>query len=139
MMNNLPAELRNVISDLNKRLRKTYSAEGYSISELTTLSYLYRHAALFPTELAGMAKIKPQSMSAILKKLEEEKLIRRKTTSTDGRRAAISLTATGRKMVDRTRYERDEWLAAALQTLRVKEQQTLMAVIPILKKITEIP
>lgn len=134
------ADLRNVVSDLGKRLRKTYSADGYSISELTTLSYLYRHTALYPTELAAMAKIKTQSMSAVLKKLEAAKLIRRKANGPDGRKTAISLTALGRKMVDKTRYERDEWLAAAiLQALSSKEQELLKAAIPLLQKIAAIP
>lgn len=130
--------LRNAVSDLHKRLRKTYAASGFSISELTTLSCLYRNAMLYPTELADMVKVKNQSMSAILKRLEAAKLIRRKAEGADGRRSAIYLTATGRKMVDRTRYERDEWLSTALQTLNTAERETIKKAIPLLQKIADI-
>ncbi|PSK93329.1 MarR family transcriptional regulator [Taibaiella chishuiensis] len=139
MKDNAATGLRDAVSDLHKRLRRTYSAEGFSISELTTLSFLYRHPFLYPTELAQLAKVKSQSMSAILKKLEAAGLTRRRAKDADGRRMAISLTAAGRKMVDRTRYERDEWLSDALLSLSTAELAAVKKAIPLLQKIAAIP
>lgn len=131
--------LRGVISDLHKRLRKqVYSAGGLSITEMTTLSYLYRDGSLFPSELAEINKIRKQSMSQVLGHLEELKLIRRDILKDDKRKAAISLTVAGRKMVEKTRYERDEWLAGAMgERLDDKEAKLLAAALPLLRRIAD--
>jgi len=131
--------LRGVVSDLHKRLRKqAYSAGELSITEMTTLSYLFRKGSLFPSELAEINKIKKQSMSQVLAHLEELKLIRRDVLKDDKRKTAISLTAIGRKMIEKTRYERDEWLAAAIgERLDEKEVKLLASVLPLLRRIAD--
>lgn len=133
----LASALRDAVSVLHKRLRKqVYSGEGYSITEFTTLSYLYTHASLFPSELAAFTRIKAQSMSQVLKKLETDKLIQRTGSRQDKRKTLVSLTAKGKKAVEKTRYERDEWLAGALQaTMKEKDFKTLAAALPLLQRI----
>ena len=135
----LASELRAVISDLHKRLRKQfYSGGELSITEQTTLSYLYRAGSLFPSELADINKIRKQSMSQVLSHLEELKLIRRTVSREDKRKTAISLTAAGEKLVDKSRYERDEWLAKAIKArLGEKEVQVLAAAMPLLRLIAD--
>ncbi len=133
----LASALRSTVSDLHKRLRKqTYSADGLSITEATTLSYLYRQGPLFPSELAEINKIKKQSMSQVLNRLEEMKFIRRIPSKEDKRKMAISLTAMAEKVVEKTRYERDEWLAGAIREVATeKDIRVLTAVIPLLERI----
>ncbi len=135
----LASALRGVISDLHKRLRKqAYSGGTLSITEATTLSYLYRAGSLSPSELAAINKIKKQSMSQVLKHLEEFKLIRRVASKQDGRKVAIVLSAVGEKMVDKSRYERDEWLAAAIRArLGEKGAEVLAAAIPLLHALAD--
>ncbi len=108
---------------------------SFSITERTTLSYLSRESALYPSELAEINKIKKQSMSQVLNRLEGAKMIRRVISKEDKRKVAISLTALGKKMVEQSRYERDEWLAGAMQSvLQEKEMRILEAAIPLLEK-----
>ncbi len=135
----LASELRGVVSDLAKRLRKQiYSVGELSITEQTTVSYLYRAGSLFPSELAEINKIRKQSMSQVLNHLEELKLIRRTVSRDDKRKTAISLTAAGEKLVDKSRYERDEWLAKAIRArLGEKEVQVLAAAMPLLRLIAD--
>lgn len=136
----LASALRGVVSDLHKRLRKqAYAADGLSITEATTLSYLYRNGTLYPSELAEINKIKKQSMSQVLNRLEELKLIQRVVSKEDKRKMAISLTAAARKMVDKTRYERDEWLAGAIrEVVAEKDVKILIAAIPLLERIANV-
>jgi DNA-binding MarR family transcriptional regulator len=136
----LASALRSVVSDLHKRLRKqVYSGGGLSITESNTLSYLYKQGAMSPSELAGINKIKKQSMSQVLNNLERAKLIRRVVSKEDKRRTAVLLTATAQKMVDKSRYERDEWLAGALRdVLAEKDLRVLAAAIPLLEQITNV-
>jgi DNA-binding MarR family transcriptional regulator len=131
--------LRGAVSDLHKRLRKqAYSAGGLSITETYTLSYLYRSGGLSPSELAEINKIKKQSMSQVLSHLEELKLIKRVVSAEDKRKMVISLTVHGTRVVEKTRYERDEWLAQAIgERLGEKELKTLAAVIPLLQRIAD--
>lgn len=133
----LASALRGVVSDLHKRLRKqAYSAGGLSITETLTLSYLYREGSLSPSELAEINKIKKQSMSQVLAHLEELKLIRRVVSKEDKRKMAISLSAAGKNMIEKTRYERDEWLARAIrERLGSTEIKALTAAIPLLQQI----
>jgi DNA-binding MarR family transcriptional regulator len=135
----LAGALRAVISDLHKRLRKqAYSGGGLSITEATTLSYLYRAGSLSPSELADINKIKRQSMSQVLNHLEELKLIRKVASKEDGRKVAIVLTAVGEKVVDKSRYERDEWLAAAIRArLGERDVEMLAAAIPLLQQLAD--
>ena len=135
----LASELRGVVSDLAKRLRKqVYSVGELSITEQTTVLYLYRAGSLFPSELAEINKIRKQSMSQVLNHLEELKLIRRTVSREDKRKTAISLTAAGEKLVDKSRYERDVWLAKAIKgRLGEKEVQVLVAAMPLLRLIAD--
>jgi DNA-binding MarR family transcriptional regulator len=141
----LASALRGAVSDLHKRLRKqAYSVMGdsigcFSITEQTTLSYLYREGSLYPSELADINKIKKQSMSQVLNHLEEAKMIRRIASKEDRRKISISLTVRGKKMVEQSRSERDEWLAGAIRkVLQEKEIRILEAAIPLLEKIVNV-
>ena len=131
--------LRGVISDLHKRLRKqVYSAGELSLTEANTLSYLYKAGSLFPSDLADINKIKKQSMSQVLKQLEERKLIRRVVLKEDKRKMAISLTGEGKRMIEKTRYERDEWLAAVIrERIGEKDARRLAAAMPLLRRIAD--
>ncbi|NDV94602.1 MarR family transcriptional regulator [Dysgonomonas sp. 521] len=136
---NLSTSLRTAVSTLNKRLRKQdYSTDSYSITEIETLSYLLRNGNLLPSELAGLTKVKPQSMSSILDKFEKQKYIRRIPSKEDKRKTYISLTNTGKKVVERTRYERDNWLTKNIdKNLTDKEKKTLKKAIEILNRLAE--
>jgi DNA-binding MarR family transcriptional regulator len=136
---NLSSELRNSVSRLYKRLRKQmHSAEVLSMTEIETLGLLYLRGALLPSELASLTKIKMQSMSQILKKMEQHEVIARTPSETDGRKVYIALTATGRTMIEQTRYERDEWLNNVVkQALTDKERKLLREALPVLNKIAE--
>ncbi|NLR66858.1 MarR family transcriptional regulator [Chitinophaga varians] len=133
------SSLRLSISNLNKRLRKqVYSTEGFSLSELSTLSYVYQQGAMFPSELAELVKVKNQSMSQILNSLETGGLITRTQSPEDKRKMSVTITPKGKKMVEKTRHERDEWLAEAIeQTLSKEEKKLLTTVLPLLNKIAD--
>lgn len=139
-ISNLSSSLRTTVSTLNKRLRKQdYSSNSYSITEIETMGYLHRKGNLLSSELAGLAKIKPQSMSSILDKFEKQKLIRRIPSKEDRRKVYIALTTFGKKVVEKTRYERDSWLTKNIdKTLTDKEKKTLKKAIEIINRLAEI-
>ena len=136
----LSTSLRSVVSALHKGLRKQMAAAiTYSMTEIETIGLLNRHNSLLPSELALLTRIKTQSMSQILKKLEEQNIIERSPSSKDKRKVYISLTPFGKKMVEKTRYDRDEWLKDAIDKLLTKSEKELIATaLPALRKLAEI-
>ncbi|HWY37918.1 MAG TPA: MarR family transcriptional regulator [Bacteroidia bacterium] len=135
----LSSSLREVVSALHKGLRKQMSVvNSYSMTEMETIGHLIRNASLLPTELASLARVKTQSMSHILNKLEEQRVIKRTPAKDDKRKVYISLTVLGRKIVEKTKYERDEWLKGVIErSLTHKEKDLLAKALPVLNKLLE--
>ncbi len=133
----LTSSLRIAISGLHKGLRKKLSAaQTYSMTEMETIGLLARSTSLLPTELAAITRVKTQTMSQILKKLEEQGVIKRSPSKKDKRKVFISLTAIGMKMVEKSRYERDEWLSEKIEkNLNAKEKELLIKALPVLNKL----
>ena len=93
----LAPTLRSVISAVHKSLRRQMSSVNtYSMTEIETIGHLARAGSLLPTELAALTRVKTQSMSQILKEMEEDRIIKRTPSKEDGRKVYISLTAFGK-------------------------------------------
>jgi DNA-binding MarR family transcriptional regulator len=135
----LSTSLRSVIAALHKGLRKqSDSGNTYSMTEMETIGHLIRNPALMPTELATLTRVKTQSMSQILKKMEEQGVIKRTLSKEDKRKVYISLSASGKKMVEKIRYDKDEWLKNMIeQSLSDKEKELLIKALPVLNKLVE--
>jgi len=135
----LSSSLRAVISALHKGLRKQlYSVDTYSMTELETIKHLAKNTSLLPSELAALTRIKTQSMSQILNKLEKQEVIKRTTSTEDKRKVYISLTDSGVKFVEKARYDRDEWLKELIEnSLSEDEKKQLTEALPLLHKLIE--
>src|SRR5882757_6010667 len=120
----LASSLRPVISALHKSLRRQMSSVNtYSMTEIETIGHLARSGSLLPTELAALTRVKTQSMSQILKEMEQDRIIKRTPSKEDGRKVYISLTALGKNLVEKAKYDKDEWLKTAIDnTLTEKEK-----------------
>ena len=136
----LSSSLRAVVSALHKGLRKQlYSVDTYSMTELETIRHLIKNTSLLPSELAAMTRIKTQSMSQILNKLEKQDVIKRTTSTEDKRKVYISLTDSGVKFVEQVRYYRDEWLKELIEeSLTEDEKKILAEALPVLHKLIKI-
>jgi DNA-binding MarR family transcriptional regulator len=134
----LASDLRSMVSKLHKGLRKQISAaDGYSMTEFETIGYLFRSGASLPSELAAYARITTQSMSQILARLESRGIVKRRPSKEDKRKVFVTLTAPGKKMVEKTRYDRDEWLKGLIETsLTAKEKELLKKTLAVLNKLT---
>ena len=135
----LATALRGLITLLVKKLRKE-SATGskLSLTERSTMSLLYQHKKLMPTELASMEKITNQSMSQILNHLSELGYINRRISKEDKRKSLISLSAKGAAVLKQVRSERDSWLYQALsKSCSAEELDVLKKALGPLKKLVE--
>jgi DNA-binding MarR family transcriptional regulator len=135
----IASSFRHIISGFSKRLRKTVSSvDNLSLSEFSTLSYLYHENSLSATELAKLIMVKLQSMSELLNRLQGLGIIEKKTSEVDKRKSLISLTPKGRQIVEQTRYERDEWLTQAIDsTLSPTEKKILEDALAVMTKVMD--
>ena len=88
-----------------------------------------------PGELAGHERVQPPSMTKILAKLTARGLIERAPHPTDKRQAIVSLSASGRALVEEERQARDAWLSTRLAELTDQERDLLRTVAPLMDKL----
>ncbi len=133
----ITSALRQSVSSLHKMLRRqTAEVAAYSMTELETIGLLARNNSMLPTELATRTRITTQSMSQILKKMEEQGIIERTPSEEDKRKVYISLTKEGKKLVAHVQYSKDIYLEELIERiLTTKEKEILAKAIPVLTKL----
>ncbi len=111
----IAANLRVVISRLVKILRSEIkNDELLSLTERSTLALVYQYSAILPSELAAMEKVTSQSMSQIINKLLSQGYIKKTPSKKDKRKVIITITAAGKKSIEKKRLEKQEWLAQSI-------------------------
>ena len=138
-VNEIAENLRRVISRLLKILKnQTKSDDLLSLTERFTLTSIYQYSEILPSELAVMEKVTAQSMSQIINKLLEHGFIKKTPSKTDKRKVIITITATGKKIVEKRRLEKQEWLAQSiLEKTTQKEKELLVNAIKVLAKLAD--
>jgi DNA-binding MarR family transcriptional regulator len=132
--------LRIVISRLIKILRsQTKNDELLSLTERSSLALIYQYTEILPSELAAMEKVTAQSMSQIISKLLESGYIKKTSSKTDRRKVIITITATGKKYIDKKRQEKQEWLAQSIfEKTTQREKEILTNAIKVLTKLVDL-
>ena len=131
-------DLRVVVSRLRRRLKEVYDATELTPSQLSVLSRLGTEGAASASDLAVAERVRPQSVAATLAALGERGLVERRPDPDDGRRQLVSLTSSGRERLEKTRQERDEWLARALQDRFTEaERRTIGEALALLDRLTQ--
>jgi DNA-binding MarR family transcriptional regulator len=134
----LAGTLRMSISLLVRRLRQVQVEGELTMPETSALAHLDRGGPSTPGELAKLEQISPQSMGATLGALELRGLIERRPDPGDGRRAVMSLTASGRRTLHDRRNARTEHLAKALVAeFTPAELRQLMVVAPMIERLAQ--
>jgi DNA-binding MarR family transcriptional regulator len=130
--------LRDLVTKMTRRLRKQISNPGaLSIAERNVVGILMNQQDAFPSELGSQLSLSSQFMSQILNRLEGLDYITRRSSPDDRRKTLVSLTKKGRRMVENSRQEREEWLATVIsaqynsrEKKLIKEALALLSVIP---------
>ena len=131
-------ELREVASDLIRRLRAQSADQPLSMSQTSVLGRLYKEGPATVADLARLEHVKPQSMGTTVASLEEEGLVARKADANDGRRWLASLTEAGRRVLHSGRAARQAWLSHAIEErLDDGEQRRLADAIVLLRKVLD--
>ena len=138
----LATALRISVSRLARRLRVERLAPelaepALSDTQLAALATLERHGAMTPGELAEHEKVQPPSMTRVIAALADWELVTRSPDPTDRRQVILSVTSSGRELVQQVRRRREVWLARRLAELTPQERAALLAAAPILEKLSQ--
>ena len=137
-MNEVAGARRVSIGLLLRRLRQTRADDELTLPESSALTRLDRGGPATASALAKLEQISPQSIGATLGALEAKGLIERHPDPGDGRRAVLSVTEAGSRLLRDKRNARTEQLAKALSAgFTPAEIELLAAASPLLERLAE--
>jgi DNA-binding MarR family transcriptional regulator len=131
------ADLTLAVGQLLRRLRSEANPSGLNLSQIGALARLDQRGPMTTADLARVEAMKPQSMGSVLASLEQEGLVHRQTHPTDGRQVLFALTEKGTEERRQRRIAKRDWLLTATARLEPAELQTLVAAIPLIRRIGE--
>ena len=129
--------LRMAIARLFRRIERTQAGAALTPSETTILSVVVRQGPLRLTDLAASEGMNPTMLSRLVRDLEGDGLVQRKTDRVDRRAARVEATPAGRRLHERIRNERSDTLSAALALLPEDERRALGAGLPVLEALAD--
>src|SRR6266511_4147755 len=118
----LPSRLRMVVTRLARRLRQQTGATAS------------------PTQLAALAtieRVRPPTITAAVGRLEEQRLVHRRTDVRDRRVAHVEITSQGRRLLAQSRSRKTAYLERQLAALTADERDTLERAAAILERVLE--
>jgi DNA-binding MarR family transcriptional regulator len=104
-----------------RRVAREDPASGLSAARLSALSVLVFGGPRTLGELAAAERVRPPTMTNIVRGLEEAGLVRREADPTDGRVARVRATPKGERILQRARERRIASLAERLSSLSLDE------------------
>ena|SRR5690349_6730856 len=120
---------------LRRRLRQNPVSDVLTFPQIAALSRLDRGGPATGADLARQEQISPQSMGATIGELEARGFITRQPDPTDGRRILLSISASGRREVNRRRDARVEQLTTGLADFTDAELTQLAAAVPLIERL----
>jgi DNA-binding MarR family transcriptional regulator len=130
------AELLDVVPQVMRILRaqmRRHRTADLSVPEFRTLGFLNRHAGASLSDVADHIGLTLPSMSKLVDKLVERKLVTREFDTADRRRVTLALTGRGRAILQAARATTQAYLAEALSTLSPAERATVVQAMRVLR------
>jgi DNA-binding MarR family transcriptional regulator len=117
--------LRRVVRALRRADAESRGRGGISSAQLFVLRQLRGKPALSIGDLSRATLTSQSSVSEVVARLETRGLLSRSKASDDNRRAELSVTAAGRKVLEDAPQPFQERLVSALRHLASEDQQAL--------------
>jgi DNA-binding MarR family transcriptional regulator len=117
--------LRRIVRALRLSARDAERSAGVSGAQLFVLQALAEQRASSLNDLAERTLTDQSSVSVVVKRLVDRKLVARKASPDDARRIELSLTTAGRRLLARCPEPTQARLLAALRRLDASELATL--------------
>ncbi len=134
----LASRLRLSVTRLSRALRREGSGAEISPTLVSALATVDRHGPMTVGELATHEQVQKPTITRIVASLQERDLIVRMPDPLDGRISWLSMTADGRRLLQKVRRRRDEYLAARLKRLSPEELAMLEQAAGLIERLTEV-
>jgi DNA-binding MarR family transcriptional regulator len=131
------ARLRGVISRLARRLNASSTDEGLTPTQYSVLGLIAVRGPLGLTELTDLEGLNPTMLSRVVRKLDDEGLIRRQPDPADQRAVRVQVTPAGAEVHERIRTHRTQVLYACLERLPLEVTDELLRAVPMLEAVAE--
>lgn len=117
--------LRRIVRALRLAAVEVERETGISFARLFVLEQLADGRPRSINQLAEATATDPSTVSGVVKHLVAARLVRRKASADDGRRAEVSLTPSGERLLARAPRVPQEKMVAAINALSVEKRQVL--------------
>jgi DNA-binding MarR family transcriptional regulator len=107
------------------RMDRAERPRGLSSAQLFAMQQIAEHPGASVNELASLTFTHQSSVSVVVQRLVEQRLVVRKTAPEDRRRQSLGLTAEGRRVLRRAPAAVQERLIAAISTLPAADRRAL--------------
>jgi DNA-binding MarR family transcriptional regulator len=132
----LSSRLLRYLFSISRFMRGKALLPNISASAILVLGILFRRKSATLTSLAEELHIKKQSLTILVKGLQEKNFIHRKQSCEDARKNVLSLTADGRDIFLHTMLGRRALLESLLMRLLSEEElASLTGALPALEKL----
>jgi DNA-binding MarR family transcriptional regulator len=117
--------LRRIVRGLSASARVLPGGSTVSGAQLFVLRQIDAVPGLSIGELAARTLAGQSTVSEVVTRLVERRLVARRASAADGRQSELTLTASGRRAIAAVEPTTQERLAGALTQLRADERETL--------------
>jgi DNA-binding MarR family transcriptional regulator len=132
----LAARLRLAVTRLARRLRKE-AEPGITPTMLAALSSIGSAERLTMSDLCSVEQVQPPTMTRVVAAMVEAGLVVRDPDPDDGRVTWVRLTPEGKRLLERSRRRKEEFLGRGLRSLEPRELAVLEEAAGILERLTE--
>jgi DNA-binding MarR family transcriptional regulator len=112
-----PERIYLFVQHVGRRLREIDARAGLTPARFSTLATLRFDGARNVGDLAVIERVKPPSMTRLVRDMERDGLVRRRPDPTDGRAVLIEMTPAATALFARVRAEKIALVADYLETL----------------------
>lgn len=117
--------IRRILQSLRLSASRTQSVVGISAAQLFVLSQLHEREHLSINELARLTLTDRSTVASLVDRLMAKRLVRRIQSPEDRRRAEVSITPSGRALLERAPAAPTQRLLLALEELTDEELHAL--------------
>jgi DNA-binding MarR family transcriptional regulator len=118
------------------RLMRQQADTGLSPTQLATLATVEAAGPVTLGDLAAREQVAPPTMTKAVACLEGQGLVDRHQDRQDRRVSRLSITAEGRRLLERSRTRKNAWLARRLSALDAGDRERLAEALDALERLT---
>ncbi len=133
----LVARLRGVIGRLARQLNATATGEGLTPTQASVLGLIAFRGPLGLAELTELEGLNPTMLSRVVRKLDEDGLVRKLSDPSDLRAVMVEITPAGTLVHERLRALRTQAVSECLERLPEHTASELLQALPAMEALAE--